>query len=367
MLIYGAGNAGENLLRSIELAADIHIHVVGFIDDDPVKFGNTLRNCRVLGGRLQIAELARRHDISDIYIAIPSLSGKQFRDLLDAVHAQVGDRVRIHTLPGIVHFANGRVSIEQMRKVEIGDLLRRSPVHLDHEPVRRLIRGQVVMVVGGGGSIGSELCKQIAGLEPAQLLVIDSSEFNTYQIDAELQRLFPYVPVTCLVADAGNMPIMHRIFAEYRPGYVFHAAAYKHVPLMEAHPWAAVVNNLACTLTLTELAGLFRVKRFVLVSSDKAVRPTNVMGATKRICEDPHAYAEPHQHHGFPRRAIRQRAGQFGERDPQVRAADCGGRAGDGDTPRYYALFHAHSRGGGTGAAGGGRGRARQYLRAGYG
>ncbi len=285
VLIYGAGNAGENLLRSIDMAADIHIFVVGFIDDDPVKFGNTMRNRRVLGDRRRIGELARKHHVSDIYIAIPTLSGKQFRDVLDAVHAQVGDRVRIHTLPGIVHFVSGRVSIDQMRKVEIGDLLRRSPVHLDNEPVRRLIRGQPVMVVGGGGSIGSELCKQIAGLAPSYLVVVDSSEFNTYQIDAELRRVFPQLTIYCLVADAGSMPIMHRIFAEYRPAYVFHAAAYKHVPLMEAHPWAAVVNNLACTLTLTELAGQFRVKRFVLVSSDKAVRPTNVMGATKRICE----------------------------------------------------------------------------------
>jgi FlaA1/EpsC-like NDP-sugar epimerase len=285
VLIYGAGNAGENLLRSIDMAADIHIHVVGFVDDDPLKLGNTMRNRRVLGNRHRIGELARKHHISDIYLAIPSLSGKQFRDVLDAVLAQVFDRVRIHTLPGIVNFANGRVAIEQMRKVEIGDLLRRSPVHLDHAPVHRLVRGQPVMVVGGGGSIGSELCKQIASLEPSYLVVVDSSEFNTYQIDSELRRLFPELSIYCLVADAGSMPIMHRIFSEYRPAYVFHAAAYKHVPLMEAHPWAAVVNNLACTLTLTELASQFRVKRFVLVSSDKAVRPTNVMGATKRICE----------------------------------------------------------------------------------
>jgi FlaA1/EpsC-like NDP-sugar epimerase len=285
VLIFGAGNAGENLLRSIEIAADIHIHVVGFVDDDPRKFGNTLRNRPVLGDRRRIGELAKRHRISDIYMAIPTLSGKQFRDLLDAVREQTGDKVRVHTLPGLLHIANGQVAIEQMRKVEIGDLLRRSPVHLDHEPVRRFIRGQAVMVVGGGGSIGSELCKQIANLEPSYLVVVDSSEFNTYQIDAELRQTFPQLALHCLVADAGNKPIMHRIFSDYRPAYVFHAAAYKHVPLMEVHPYAAVVNNLACTLTLTELAGFFRVKRFILVSSDKAVRPTNVMGATKRICE----------------------------------------------------------------------------------
>ena len=367
VLIYGAGNAGENLLRSIEMAADIHIHVVGFVDDDPVKFGNTMRNRRVLGGRMRIGELARKHQISDIYIAIPSLSGKQFRDVLDAVHVQVGERVRIHTLPGIVHFANGRVSIDQMRKVEISDLLRRSPVHLDHEPVRRLIRGQPVMVVGGGGSIGSELCKQIAGLEPSYLVVVDSSEFNTYQIDAELRRMFPELAIYCLVADAGSMPIMHRIFAEYRPAYVFHAAAYKHVPLMEAHPWAAVVNNLACTLTLTELAGLFRVKRFVLMSSDKAVRPTNVMGATKRICE----LITLTQNRTSATDFLAVRFGNVldssGSVIPRFAEQIAAGGPVTVTHPGHYPLLHAHSRGRGTGAAGGGGGRARQHLRAGHG
>jgi FlaA1/EpsC-like NDP-sugar epimerase len=285
VLIYGAGNAGELMLRSVQTAAEINIHVIGFVDDDPTKQGMTIHGKRILGGGDGLNHLVHKFAVSDIYVAVPSLSGADFRKLLENIHEQVGNKVNVRTLPGVMHLANGLVSIDQIRKVEIGDLLRRAPVSLDRRPVEKLLHRGTVMVVGGGGSIGSELCKQIAGFSPAHLLVVDSCEFNTYRLSEELQCECPNLPMTCLVADAGQEPMMRRIFAEYRPDFVFHAAAYKHVPLMEANPWAAAVNNLNCTLTLTGLCKPFGVKRFVLISSDKAVRPRSVMGATKRICE----------------------------------------------------------------------------------
>lgn len=213
------------------------------------------------------------------------MSGSQFRKLLVILRKHTDEHIRIHTLPGLSHLVNGRVSIDQIRKVEISDLLRRKPVHLDHTPVRRQFEGKTVMVVGGGGSIGLELCKQIARFHPGCLVVIDSSEFNLYKADDELRKKYPNLSMSCLVADAAQMALMRRFFAQYRPDFVFHAAAYKHVPLMEISPWAAVTNNLQSTLVLTELSGIYRVKHFILISSDKAVRPTSVMGATKRICE----------------------------------------------------------------------------------
>ncbi|HEY3296733.1 MAG TPA: nucleoside-diphosphate sugar epimerase/dehydratase [bacterium] len=285
ILIYGAGNAGELMLRSINQAADIHIEVVGFVDDRMAKQGLTIHGRRVLGTGDDIGRLVEEHQINSIFVAIPSLSGVSFRTLLDKVRSQAGHRVQIRTLPGVTRVANGLVSIDQIRKVEISDLLRRERVQLDETIVRDMLQDHPVMVVGGGGSIGRELCKQIARHKPKQLVVVDSCEFNTYLIDDELRKDFPNLQLTCLVADGGNKAMMRRIFSQYRPDFVFHAAAYKHVPLMEAHPWAAVVNNLRCTQTLAELAGQFGVQRFILISSDKAVRPTNVMGATKRICE----------------------------------------------------------------------------------
>jgi FlaA1/EpsC-like NDP-sugar epimerase len=285
VLIYGAGNTGEMLLRRIALASDIHIRVVGLVDDNPAKFGLTIHGCRVLGTGDDIERLVKMHNVNTVYMAMPSVSGARFREILDKVRQQSGNAVQVRTTPGVHHLANGLVSIDQIRKVEISDLLRRERVQLDKGAVRTLLQGRPVMVVGGGGSIGREICKQIASFRPRQLIVVDSCEFNTYQIDDELRKEYPDASITCLVADGGNKAMMRRIFSQYKPEFVFHAAAYKHVPLMEAHPWAAVVNNLKCTQTLAELSSSFGVQKFILISSDKAVRPTNVMGATKRICE----------------------------------------------------------------------------------
>jgi len=284
-LIYGAGDAGELLLRSIETSQNSEYNIVGFIDDNKGKQGKYIHSKKVLGNRSDIAEIVKKFSIDEIYLSIPTLSGSELRKLLEDIKSQVNGNIVIKTVPKLTDLVSGKLSVNKLRKIEIKDLLRRSPVSLDVEPVREMIKGKNVMVVGGGGSIGFELCHQIAQFNPNQIIIVDSSEFNTYQAEARLLSENHVIRVIPLVADAGNEVNMRKIFEYYQPEIVFHSAAYKHVPMMELNPWAAVQNNLACTLVLTKLAAEFFVDRFVFISSDKAVRPTSVMGATKRICE----------------------------------------------------------------------------------
>ena len=285
VLIYGAGNGGEILLRNFERTGDVPINVVGFLDDNPQKKGQYIHNKKVLGDRKKIGELVNKHKINDIIMAIPSLSGTQVRTILKTIQEQVGNKIEIKKMPSLSDLVDGRISINQLKKFEIKDLLRRNPVHLDFTPVKRFIHSNSVLVVGGGGSIGQELCRQIASFEPAQLLVLDNSEYNLYSAETELKKQYPNLNLVCLVSDACNEVLMRKIFKYYKPEVIFHAAAYKHVPLMEMNPWAAVYNNLKNTLVLTALCREFAPQRFILISTDKAVQPTSVMGATKRICE----------------------------------------------------------------------------------
>lgn len=285
ILIFGAGKTGESLLRNIESSANIDISVVGFIDDDPTKRSQYIHNKRILGDKNDIGEMVRKYGISSIYIAIPELSGEQARGILRSIQEQAGSEIQIMTIPGLGDMVKGRVTINQLRKFEIKDLLRRKPVSLEFGPVIDLIDGKTVLVVGGGGSIGSELCRQIAQFNPARLLIIDNCELNCYNTEDSIKKLHPNLVQYCFVADACNEEYMRRIFDFYRPNLVFHAAAYKHVPLMETNPWAAVQNNIQSTLTLTKVANEFGAERFILISTDKAVQPRSIMGATKRICE----------------------------------------------------------------------------------
>ncbi len=285
VLIYGAGKAGELLLRNIENTRQAGMNVIGLIDDDPIKQGQYIHEKKVLGDRTKIGELVRKHQVSDIIFSVPSLSGIEVRGLLDVIRNQVGDGVEIRTMPGLTDFVEDRITINELRKFEIKDLLRRKPVHLDFTPVKELIAGRSVMVVGGGGSIGTELCLQAASFDPERLIILDNSEYNVYSAEAMLRGQFPNLNLVCLVADACNMNLMQKVFMHQHPAIVFHAAAYKHVPLMEMNPWAAVDNNLSITLVLVELCRKFNVERFILISTDKAVQPTSVMGATKRVCE----------------------------------------------------------------------------------
>ncbi|MBC8204296.1 polysaccharide biosynthesis protein [bacterium] len=285
VLIYGAGNGGELLLRNIELSGDVSVNIIGFLDDDPQKKGQYIHNKRVLGGRNKIGEIIRKYKITDIFIAIPSLSGTNAREILNTIQELAGDEVEVRKLPKLSDLVNGKVSVSQLKKFEIRDLLRRKEVHLDFSLVEQFIKGNTVLVVGGGGSIGLELCRQIACFKPAELLVLDNCEFNLYSAESELVQQYAHIKLSCIIADACNEIFMRQVFLNHKPHIVFHAAAYKHVPLMEMNPWSAVYNNLKSTLTLINLSNEFNVKKFILISTDKAVQPTSVMGATKRICE----------------------------------------------------------------------------------
>jgi len=233
VLIYGAGKGGELLLRNIENTRQAGINVIGFIDDEPIKHGQYIHNKKVLGNRTQIGELIRKHQVSDIIFSIPTLSGIEVRSLLNVIRDQVGDGVEIRTMPGLTDLVEDRITINELRKFEIKDLLRRKPVHLDFMPVKELIAERSVMVVGGGGSIGTELCLQAASYNPDRLIILDNSEYNLYSVEALVREQYPNLNLVCLVADACNMNLMQKVFVRQRPAIVFHAAAYKHVPLME--------------------------------------------------------------------------------------------------------------------------------------
>lgn len=285
VLIYGAGRAGELLIRNIQNTKNTGLNLVGIIDDDPMKQGRRVHNVPVIGTGEEIGKIVQRNGVTDIYFAISSISGVETRRLVRLIHEKVGKNVDVKIMPGLQDLVDGRVSMNQLRRVELRDLLRRPPVELDRQPVADMIRGRRVLVVGGGGSIGSELCRQIAQFEPDELIVLDSSEYNLYKMEGSLRGLYPGQKMSFVALDATHEHLMRRVFEEHRPHHIFHAAAYKHVPMMEMNPHSAVYNNLTSTQVLTELADEFKVDRFVLISTDKAVQPTNVMGASKRACE----------------------------------------------------------------------------------
>ncbi|MBZ0263908.1 polysaccharide biosynthesis protein [bacterium] len=289
VLIYGAGRAGELLLRNINNTSNaltgVDLSVVGFVDDDTSKRGKYVHNKQVIGTGDDIRDIVLKNRVTDIYFAISSLSGVETRRILNLIREQIDEHILVKTIPGLRDLVHGRVSVNQLRGFEINDLLRRKPVHLDFRPVEKMIYNRRVMVVGGGGSIGKELCNQIARFHPEELIIFDSSEFNVYAAEAMLQGLYPKLNIICLVADAANEVLIRKAFDDYEPDIVFHAAAYKHVPLMEVNPWAAIINNIRSTLNLVQLSEEFKVERFILISTDKAVQPSSIMGVTKRICE----------------------------------------------------------------------------------
>lgn len=285
VLIYGGGRAGELLLRNIKSTKYSGVNVVGLVDDDPFKRGRRIHNVPVIGSGTDISRLVSEFDVNEIYFAIASLSGAQTRRLLKLIEDQASDRVRVKIMPGLNDLVGGRVTVSQLRSIEIKDLLRRMPVELDNTPVLRMIRGRRILIAGAGGSIGSELCRQVAQLKPAELIVLDQSEYSLYQITEQLHETYPGVNIHPVVLDACREDQVRAVFREHHPEHVFHTAAYKHVPLMEMNPVSAVYNNVMSTIVLSRVSKRFRVDRFVLISTDKAVQPTNVMGATKRMCE----------------------------------------------------------------------------------
>ena len=248
-----------------------------------------------------------RYDVEEVIIAMPRATGTVVRQV---VKAAMEAGVQTRTVPGIFDIISGRVAVASLREVEIQDLLRREPIQTDLEQVRVLATGETVLVTGAGGSIGSELCRQLARLEPAQVLVMGHGENSIFDVMAELTERYPHLEAVPIIGDVRDRERMRRIFERYRPYAVFHAAAHKHVPLMEENVAEAITNNVLGTRNVAELSAEYGVEHFVLISTDKAVRPTNVMGATKRVAEQiVQEVAESHRPE-LRRRAVRQRAGQ---------------------------------------------------------
>jgi FlaA1/EpsC-like NDP-sugar epimerase len=282
VLIVGAGAAGEVIVKELLSHPQLGLNPIGFVDDDRSKHGHRLCDLPVYGALSAIKDLVLRYDVEEVIIAMPRAPGGVVREV---VRAAMEAGVKTRTVPGIFDIISGRVAVASLRQVEIQDLLRREPIQTDLEQVRVLATGETVMVTGAGGSIGSELCRQLARLEPAQVLVMGHGENSIFDVMAELTERYPNVTCVPIVGDVRDRERMRLIFERYRPYAVFHAAAHKHVPLMEENMAEAVTNNVLGTKNIAELSAEFGVEHLVLISTDKAVRPTNVMGATKRVAE----------------------------------------------------------------------------------
>ncbi|MCL2088610.1 MAG: polysaccharide biosynthesis protein [Oscillospiraceae bacterium] len=282
IMLIGAGSAGNILMRELLTNHYSYGKIICCIDDDTGKKGKYLRGVKIEGGRDVIERMADKHMIDEIFITIPSLSPKEMRELLK-ICAKTSCRVK--TLPGFYQRINYNVSVSKLRGIEATDLLAREPVRINLDEIMEYVTGKTVVVTGGGGSIGSELCSQIAGYNPAKLIIIDINENNVYDLQHKLLSKHADLNLVVLIGSVRDSARIESIFETYRPDIVYHAAAHKHVPLMEDSPNEAVKNNLFGTYNTAVAAGKYGVSRFILISSDKAVNPVGVMGATKRLCE----------------------------------------------------------------------------------
>ncbi|NLU50741.1 MAG: polysaccharide biosynthesis protein [Syntrophomonadaceae bacterium] len=282
VLIVGAGDAGALLSREIRNNPQLKLRPVGFIDDDRKKQRRMLHGIPVLGARQNIPRAVADFQVDEIIIAMPSVSGRETREIID-ICKKTPARVRI--LPPADQYINGGSLLARLREVEMEDLLRREPVEIDLDAIAGYLSGKTVLVTGAGGSIGSELCRQAARFAPDRLVLVDNSENNLFEIDIELRAEYPDITISAELADVRDKEKVERLFQKYRPAVVFHAAAYKHVPMMELHPAEALRNNVLGTKNVAEAADRYGAGTFILISTDKAVNPTSVMGATKRIAE----------------------------------------------------------------------------------
>ena len=282
VMIVGAGNAGRLLLRDIKRSIDFNDSVVCFIDDDKSKWGKTVDNIPVVGGRNRILDNVVHYKIDKIYVAIPGSSPEELSKILN-ICKESGCVLK--NLPGMCQLANGKVQVKDLKDVNIEDLLGRAPINVDLDEIFNYLNGKTILVTGGGGSIGSELCRQIAAHSPKHLIIFDIYENNAYEIEQELLMNYPRLNLDTIIGSVRDLRKLEQVFATFKPDVVYHAAAHKHVPLMEDSPCEAIKNNVMGTYN-TALAALhYGCKRFVLISTDKAVNPTNVMGASKRMCE----------------------------------------------------------------------------------
>jgi Predicted nucleoside-diphosphate sugar epimerases len=282
IMIIGAGEAASAIIREIQNSDYLDGRVVCAIDDDKVKHGRYLQGVKIVGNRYDIVTYSEKYNITDIILAMPSAPQKEIKKILD-ICQNTGCNLKM--LPGMYQLINNEVNVSKLKKVEIEDLLGREAIELHNEVIMNYVSGRRVMVTGGGGSIGSELCRQIAKHDPKQLIIVDIYENNAYDIQQELLSAYPELNLVVLIASIRNTNRMDTIFKEFQPEIVYHAAAHKHVPLMEVSPNEAIKNNVFGTLKLVRAADRYGVKKFVQISTDKAVNPTNIMGASKRICE----------------------------------------------------------------------------------
>lgn len=281
-MIVGAGEAGNTIIKELITSKHLNREIPCIIDDDPKKRGTYLHRIPVVGGREMIPAMVEKYTIQEIIIAIPTLSGEERRKLFD-ICQETGCKLK--ALPGIYQIVKDEVKVSMLRQVEIEDLLGREPVQTEMASVMAYVENQIVLVTGGGGSIGSELCRQIALHHPKQLIIFDIYENNAYDLQMELQRKYPKLDLVVLIGSVRDQKRIFSIFENYHPNLVFHAAAHKHVPLMETSPNEAIKNNVMGTFNVAKAADRYKARKMILISSDKAVRPTNIMGASKRICE----------------------------------------------------------------------------------
>lgn len=282
ILLVGAGEAGNAILREIKSSQYLDGKVVCVVDDDRSKINRYMQGVKIVGTREDIPWAVEKYAITDIFIAIPSLPRKELKEIVDLCSDTT---CRIKSLPGMYQIINDEVSVRKLRNISLEDLLGRDEIEVENDKIAEYVTGKVVMVTGGGGSIGSELCRQIADYKPSKLVIVEIYENNAYDIQQELKVTQPELNLVTLIASVRNTNRMDYIFSTYKPEIVFHAAAHKHVPLMEDSPSEAIKNNVYGTLKLSKMCDVYGVKRMVLISTDKAVNPTNVMGASKRMCE----------------------------------------------------------------------------------
>lgn len=282
VLIVGAGEAGNMIVRELFKRPELKKMPVGVVDDDKNKQGKCVYDVPVLGTIDDVEQIVKNHCIDEIIICIANINPKRKREIINICKQT---DAKIKTIPGIYEIIDGKVNITKVRDVQIEDLLGREPIKMNLDDMNGIIKNKIIMVTGGGGSIGSELCRQIVKYEPKQLVLIDIYENNAYDIQQEIKRHFPEIDLKVLIASVRDEHKMDKIFEQYKPEIVFHAAAHKHVPLMEDSPCEAIKNNVFGTQNVVNLSDKYNVKKFVLISTDKAVNPTNIMGATKRCCE----------------------------------------------------------------------------------
>lgn len=282
VMIVGAGSAGVQLIKEMNVLDKVKYVPVCIVDDDPEKQNEYIGGIKVCGTTNQVNKIVKEYGVKEIFITMPSVAKKVVNEI---VRKCKNTGCVVKTLPDVSQLANGKVTIDNLKPVDVKDLLGRDQTEVDLEQIKGYITNKVVLVTGGGGSIGSELCRQIITFKPAQLIILDNYENNAYEIEQELKRKYPHRDILALIANIREKGKMDKVFSKYKPQIVFHAAAHKHVPLMETSPNEAVKNNVFGTLNVARCADEYGVETFVQISTDKAVNPTNIMGATKRICE----------------------------------------------------------------------------------